>query len=82
VVSTEDLARGHILRYSLFGNSDGGLNVIERHRLTYTYRKPIYKKWIYLEVSPGYEVENDKEWDGVPSITLGFDMLFWGTYER
>jgi len=82
VVSTEDLARGHILRYSLFGNSDRGLHVIERHRLTYTYRKPIYKKWIYLEVSPGYEVENETEWDGVPGITIGFDMLFWGTYER
>lgn len=82
VIASQDLARGHIMRYSLFGNADDGLNVIERHRFTYTYRRPLYKTWIYLELSPGIEFANDNEWDTVSSITMGFDMLFWGTYER
>jgi len=82
VVNVQDLARGHQLRYSLFSNTEYGSTDINRHRLTYTYRKPLYKKWVYLEVAPGVEAANDNDWDVIPKITVGFDMLFWGTYER
>jgi len=82
VVGSQDLARGHILRYSLFGNADDGYNVVERHRLTYTYRRPLYKKWIYLELAPGIQFSNENDWDAEYQLTAGFDMLFWGSYER
>lgn len=82
VMGADDMARGHLLRYSLFARANAGNEQIERHRITYTYRKPIYKKWIYLEVAPGVEFRNDNNWDPVPQITVGADMLFWGSYER
>jgi hypothetical protein len=82
VLGVDDIARGHVLRYSLFSNSENGDTTINRHRLTYFYRKPFYKKWIYLEVAPGVEAEDKEDWKVVPVITIGFDMLFWGTYER
>lgn len=82
VVGSQDLARGHILRYSLFCNAHDGYNVVERHRVTYTYRRPLYKKWIYLEVAPGIEFANDRDWEPEYQLTAGFDMLFWGSYER
>jgi hypothetical protein len=82
VVNVQDVARGHQLRYSLFSNTENGSTDINRHRLTYTYRKPLYKKWVYLEVAPGVEAANDEDWDVIPKISVGFDMLFWGTYER
>jgi hypothetical protein len=82
VVRAQDLARGHILRYSLFGNAQDGYNVLERHRLTYTYRQPLYKKWIYLEVAPGLQFANENNWDTEYVLTAGLDMLFWGSYER
>lgn len=82
VVGSQDLARGHIVRYSLFGNVDDGYGVVERHRLTYTYRCPLYKKWIYLELAPGVQFANDNDWDTEYLLTAGFDMLFWGSYQR
>ena len=66
----------------MFGNAHRGVNVITRHRLTYTYRRPLYKQWIYLEVSPGIVIQNEKGWDPVPQLAVGVDMLFWGSYER
>ncbi len=82
VLGTEDMAKGHQLRYSVFGNAESGDTSINRHRLTYTYRKPLYKKWIYLEMAPGVEAANDDDWQVIPVFTVGIDMLFWGTYER
>lgn len=82
VMGVHDIADGHMLRYSLFGNYESGVGQINRHRVTYTWRQRLYKKWIYLEVSPGVEFENDNDWDPIPQIMVGFDMLFWGTYER
>ena len=82
VLGSEDIARGHTLRYSLFGHASSDLDQIDRHRLTYTYRTRIYKHWIYLEVSPGLEASDENDWELASVLTVGIDMLFWGTYER
>ncbi len=82
VLNTSDIARGHVLRYSVFGHVSSEEEQVDRHRVTYTYRKPLYKHWIYLEVAPGMEFREEDDWDFGPLITIGVDMLFWGTYER
>lgn len=82
VPGEDDLARGQTIRYSLFGHLNSNLGRIDRHRLTYTYRHPLYQHWIYLEVAPGVEATDDNDWKLVPSISVAVDMLFWGTYER
>jgi len=28
------------------------------------------------------EFRNEDDWEAVPGITIGADLLFWGTYER
>jgi len=82
VLNTEDIARGHILRYSVFGHVSSEEEQVDRHRFTYTFRKPLYKHWIYLELAPGVEFRQEDDWDIGPLFTIGVDMLFWGTYER
>lgn len=82
VVGSEDIARGHTLRYSIFGHASSDIDQIDRHRLTYTYRTRVYKHWIYLEVSPGVEATDENDWEMASILTVGIDMLFWGTYER
>ena len=82
VLGTSDLARGHVLRYSVFGHINSDEEKVDRHRLTYTYRKPLYQHWIYLEIAPGVEARQEEDWDVGPLVTIGIDMLFWGTYER
>lgn len=77
-----DIARGHTLRYSLFGHINSEVGQLDRHRFTYTYRRPLYKHWMYLEIAPGVEAKAEDDWDVHPSLTIGVDMLFWGTYER
>ncbi len=73
-----DLAQGTTLRYSLFGSD----RQFQEHRLILSHRRPLYRKWIYIELNPGLKWRYDHDWVADPFILLGADFLFWGTPER
>ena len=80
-VGRTDIARGWLVEANVFGHSSGE-TVMDSRRLRLIYRRPLYREWIYLEVAPGVEWERENNWNTVPNIRFGFDMLFWGTSDR
>lgn len=100
-VGERDMARGHLLSMGAFGHVSSNEEAMDLYRLSYIYRCPVYKHWIYLEVAPGLDytgpddlegkdgeavqednLDDKEDWRLVPTIRIGVDMLFWGTYER
>lgn len=77
IVANDDVARGFGIRYSIFGQNSTAKHVIDRHRLTLTYRHPLYRNWLFFQVAPGIEWKEDSEWAPIPSIQFGIDTLFW-----
>ena len=75
--SSSDVAHGWELSASEFGHSSGE-TVTDSRRVRLTYRRPLYRQWIYLELMPTIEWRREDEWNTYPSIQVGFDMLFWG----
>ncbi len=63
------------LRLSVFGNTErvGGA---ERVRLSLGHRRPIYKDWMFLMVTPELEWYKENDWEFVTRIRVGVDMLF------
>ncbi len=82
VPGTGDIARGHTLRHSVFAHAGSSECVVDRHLIAYTYRQPLYKRWVYLEVTPGLEWARADGWRTRPRLDLGLDLLLWGTRER
>ncbi len=78
MIDRSDLAQGTGLRYSMFG-SDGKLT---EHRLMLSHRRPLYKKWIYIELNPGFKWRADHAWQADPFVLCGLDFVFWGTPEK
>lgn len=74
---SSDVAHGWEVSASEFGHSSGD-TVTDSRRLRLTYRCPLYKHWIYLELMPTVEWRREDDWNTYPSIQVGFDMLFWG----
>ncbi len=77
-VDRNDLARGTGARYSVFGSDKN----FTEHQLMLAHRRPVYKKWIYLEVTPGLKWRSEYDWRTDPFILFGLDCLFWGTPGR
>jgi len=80
-VSEDEIARGINIQFSTFGHKSGE-TVMDSRRIRLTYRMPIYKEWIYLELTPGVQWDRENEWNTVPRFRVAFDMLFWGTADR
>ena len=74
-LSRQQVAIGSMLGYSVFGEG----RAITKHRVEWCIRRPLRKRWLFVELKPGVEWENERDWDPVPKITVGIDMLFWGT---
>lgn len=72
--SRQDVANGGDLGLSVFGRDDQ----IEAYRLSLGLRKPVYKKWIFLEVEPALEWNREHDFGTGYRLTIGLDMLFWG----
>jgi len=77
IISQEDAAQGYGARYSVFGHNKSDMGVLDRHRLTLVYRRPVLRKWLFLQVAPGAEWKNDNNWKCIPSLQIGFDAIFW-----
>jgi hypothetical protein len=74
-VDRTDLARGTGLRYSMFGSDKN----FTEHQFMLTHRRPVYKRWIYIEIDPGFKWCSEYNWRTDPFILVGMDFLFWGT---
>ena len=74
-VSMNKVAKATGLRLSVFGNTDrvGGA---ERVRLSLGHRRPIYKDWMFLMITPELEWYKENNWEYITRIRVGIDMLF------
>lgn len=66
------------LKFSMFGDN----SVMKEYRLTAQYKFPIYKDWIFLEVTPELKYEKENDWEGIRVIRFGISALFWGIYYK
>lgn len=77
IVGDPQTAQGISLRVSAFGHKSADW-MADRYRCTAVYRRPLRKRWIYLELSPGIEWTDENRWGAIPSFRVGLDVLFWG----
>lgn len=75
-INSGDAKRGYGVRYSIFGHDDGA-SIIDRHRVTFLYRKPIHQDWLFMDILPELEWVNEDDWEIAPGIRVGIDALFW-----
>lgn len=73
-INWDDTARGQGLRAAVFG-TDG---TVDKYRLTLGFRGPLYKHWIYWELDPGLEWEEEDDYETTFVLRAGIDLLFWG----
>ncbi|MDA3799682.1 MAG: hypothetical protein PF692_11445 [Kiritimatiellae bacterium] len=64
------------LKFSIFGDN----TVVKTYRLTMQYKFPIYKDWIFLELSPELKFEKETDWETIRVFRVGISALFWGLY--
>lgn len=74
----DDTAVAQGLLGSVFG-TDGE---VDKYRLAVGFRFPVYKRWIYLEVDPGLEWEEEDDYGTTAVLQVGLDLLFWGQAYR
>ena len=73
-IDWDDTAVSQGLRFAVYG-TDGTLDI---YRCSAVFRGPLYKKWIYWELDPGLEWEEDDDYATTFVLKMGLDLLFWG----
>ncbi|MFH1476563.1 MAG: hypothetical protein ABIH24_03600 [Verrucomicrobiota bacterium] len=73
-----DVARGGGFRFSVLGS----LHIVESYNLTFLYRGHLYKQWLYYLIKPGISWQHENDWAADYSLSIGFDILLYGTKER
>ena len=73
-IGWDDTAVSQGLRFAVYG-TDGTLDT---YRFSFGFRGPLYKKWIYWELDPGLEWEEEDDYDTTFVLRMGLDLLFWG----
>ena len=69
----------HGRKHARHGRSQESIaDFIDRHRLTFSVRRPLYKNWLYLEVAPELQWRNDSDWKTIPILRIGAVAMFWG----
>ncbi len=77
----KDVAYGMGIGSTIFGHINAGSAVIDSYRVRFIYRREIYKRWIYLDISPQCEWHREDDWRAVYMLRVGVDMLFYGIDE-
>lgn len=72
-----DMLTGIGMRYRVKGHINGSSS-LDLHSLVIAYRFPFYKDWVFMHIGPQIEFNNETDWDAVPGLRIGLDMLFWG----
>ncbi|MDD5678269.1 MAG: hypothetical protein PHW60_09825 [Kiritimatiellae bacterium] len=73
-----DVAKGGGFRFSVLG----GLHVVDSYNLTFLYRGHLYQEWLFFLIKPNVSWQNENNWEANYSLTLGLDMLIYGTKKR
>ncbi len=73
--------KGAGVEFSMFGHHDGH-SVMDRYRISYIYRRPLYQRWIYLNLIPEINWRDDNGWTTDPGIRIGFELVFGDFYSR
>jgi hypothetical protein len=76
VIHFDQAADATGIRATAFGHTEGGYSGPDRYRVSLGHRRPIYKNWIFLVIVPEVEWYKEFDWEFVPRIRVGFDMLF------
>ncbi|MBC2714771.1 MAG: hypothetical protein HF978_05610 [Desulfobacteraceae bacterium] len=61
---------------SVFGYKTG-TGIIDKYRLSLEHRRLIYRQWLFFYLGPELEYRNESDWEPIPALRFGFDMLFW-----
>ncbi len=72
----KNLDRGHGIKFSVFGHKTG-TGIVDTYRISYIYRRNIYKKWLFMQAGPEVNFYNRDDWDATPGFRFGVDVLFW-----
>jgi hypothetical protein len=81
-VVAKDVAYGLGLNGTIFGHINSGSAVTDRYRIRFVMRRQIYKRWIYLQISPEIEFKRYMDWEPSYMLRIGFDMLFYGINDK
>jgi hypothetical protein len=74
----QDVASGGDVSFGVFGTDE----VLDTYRLTVGMRRPFYQRWIFWDVEPGIEWDVENDYQAAFRITVGVDMMFWGTASK
>ena len=58
-----------------FGHKDSEWQM-DKYRVEVTYRRPIFRDWLYLVVTPEIAFPEDKDFNFTPSVQVGFEGYF------
>ncbi|MBN1512132.1 MAG: hypothetical protein JXB13_08965 [Phycisphaerae bacterium] len=66
------------LKGSVFGHKSGS-GVVDRYRVQLGWRRPLRRRWLYLDVVPGVDFDREKDWDELVWIRFGLEVFFDGS---
>lgn len=50
--------------------------LVDEYVVRLTYRQLVYRDWMFVEVEPGLDFQNEEHWETEPLVTLRLDVLF------
>jgi hypothetical protein len=72
-----DVNERRAFRVDLYGGWQAFPEAYETaYKLTFTYRQLIYSDWLYMELSPGIQFEQQHNYSEDPFIGIAFDSIF------
>lgn len=77
MVGERGASRATGVRASVFGRKRGS-GTVERYRLSFIHRRPIHRRWVYLELMPEINWRNETDWREEVLVRAGLDLLIWG----
>lgn len=63
------------LKLSAFGSLQAEER-INRYRAALVFKVPVHSDWIYLEVAPEVNWREADDWEAIPQIRIGLDVIF------
>lgn len=63
------------LKLGIAGHTEPS-TIVDRYAIRLPYRKRIHSDWMFLEIEPGVNFDNDNDWDAAPQIIVRLDLLF------
>jgi hypothetical protein len=65
------------IKGTIFGHMNGS-DVVDLYRLQILWRYPLWRKWLFLDVVPGVDFENERDWNDKVWLRLGVEAFFDG----